>query len=95
MANQFDIAPIRVFDKHIAAQDYNQVRLAIRRLGTPIQFELTKHRGLEVILYDTAWHCMDFTQFHQPILVWQDFASKGRDDLQQPVYCKLYIYHLH
>ena len=88
-----DVPPLRVMPKEIPAACYNRARLAMIRLGKPLRVGLTRHRGLAVVLSDTAWHCVDSLAEDQLIMVWREFASAGRDDLTEPVACELSLYH--
>lgn len=88
-----DPPPLRVMPKTLPATCYNRVRLALIRLGKPLRFGLPGHRGLEMVLTDEAWCCVDSLAEDQLILVWRAFASRGRDDLTQPVACELHLYH--
>jgi len=86
-------SPLRVLPKRIPAACYNRVRLALIRLGKPLRIGLTHHRGLEMVLDDTAWWCVDSLAEDQLIMVWRGFASAGRDDLTEPVACEQLLYH--
>jgi hypothetical protein len=88
-----DPQPLRVMPKTIPATCYNRVRLALIRLGKPLRIGLPRHRGLEIILADEAWRCVDSLSEDQLILAWRTFASGGRDDLTEPVACDLFLYH--
>lgn len=88
-------APIalRTMPKTVEASVYNHVRLALRRLGAPLRVVVPGHRGLEIILDNHRWLCIDANAEDQPVMAWTDFASHGRDDLQAPVTCTLELYH--
>ena len=86
-------SPLRVMPKRIPAACYNRVRLALIRLGTPLRIDLTHHRGLEMVLDDAAWWCVDSLAEDQLIMAWRTFARSGRDNLTEPVACELYLYH--
>jgi hypothetical protein len=88
-----DPQPLRVMPKAIPATCYNRVRLALIRLGKPLRFGLPRHRGLEMVLTDEAWCCVDSLSEDQLILAWRAFASGGRDNLTEPVACELFLYH--
>lgn len=88
-----DPQPLRVMPKQIPAACYNRVRLALIRLGKPLRIALPRHRGLEMVLADEAWCCVDSLAEDQLILVWRSFSSDGRDDLTEPVACELFLYH--
>ena len=81
--------------KVIEADDYNRVRLALRRLGNPLHFELTPMKCLDIILTDQYWLCFDTCMVDRPILAWTDFLSTGRSALHTPVSCTLRLYHMH
>jgi hypothetical protein len=91
-ARRIDPQPLRVMPKAIPAACYNRVRLALIRLGKPLRIELTRHRGLEMVLDDAAWICVDGLAEDQLILAWRAFAG-GRDNLAEPVACELFLYH--
>lgn len=85
--------PLRIFSKQIEAACYNRVRLALLRLGSPLRVALTRHRGLEVILHDDIWLCVDSLAQEQPVLAWREFQIHARDNLYQPIACELWLYH--
>ena len=72
---------------------YNQVRLALRRLGNPLRIKLVRHRGLTMILTDECWTCVDSLS-DLTIMEWVAFAGH-RSGLHDPVNCRLRLYHLH
>lgn len=84
---------LRTMPKRIEAPVYNHVRLALRRLGSPLRVAVPGHRGLEVVLESRVWMCVDANAGDQPVMAWLDFASRGRDSLQSPVSCTLELYH--
>lgn len=90
------LAPLRVMPKSIEACCYNHVRLALHRLGNPLRVALPEHRGLEIILDDHLWLCVDTTSDDQPIMAWLDFdTSRHNEALYESVPCQLYLYHTH
>lgn len=88
-------SPLRVLSKTIKAADFNRVRLALRRLGRPLRVPLASHRGLEIILDDQTWLCVD--SFHNDLLIlaWRSFETTGRYGLHEDVRCELCFYHMH
>lgn len=88
-----ETAPWRIFPKQIEAAYYNRVRLALLRLTNPLRITLTQHRGLEVILHDDHWLCVDSFANDQPVLVWRDFQIHARENLYEPIACELHLYH--
>ena len=87
---------LRVMPKTIEAVCYNHVRLALIRLGNPLRVDLPDHRGLEIILYDHHWLCVDSIQDDQPIMAWLDFDTRNHNQaLHKHVPCQLRLYHMH
>lgn len=89
------LTPLRILPKTIDAACYNRVRLALRRIGKPLRFELPNHRGLEVILDDHRWLCVDTLHESRPVLAWMDFQTDNRSALHEPVHCRVHLYHMH
>ncbi len=81
--------------KVIEAEDYNRVRLALRRIGNPLHFKLTSMKCLDIILTDQYWLCIDTCMGDQPILAWTDFKPTDRSAIHTPVSCMLRLYHAH
>jgi hypothetical protein len=92
-ARRTDPPPLRVMPKQIPAACYNRARLALIRIGKPLRIGLTRHRGLEMVLDDAAWTCVDSLAEDQLILAWRAFAGGGRGSLTEPVACELFLYH--
>jgi len=85
--------PLRTMPKTIEAPVYNHVRIALRRLGSPLRVEVPGHRGLEIILESRVWMCVDANADDQAVMAWLHFDNRDRDDLQAPVGCTLELYH--
>jgi hypothetical protein len=95
MTEEFDLPPLRILPKNIEASTFNSVRLALKRGANPLRMSLVGHRGLDVVLHDDRWWCVDTVHGDVPILVWRDFAAQRRAALHRPIECRLYLYHLH
>lgn len=78
----------------IDAPCYNRIRLALCRLGNPFRLRLTSLRGMDIILTNDAWICVDNTLYDLPILAWTEFNDAGRTALHIPVRCMLHLYHI-
>ena len=87
--------PLRILPKVIEASCFNHVRLALNRFGKPLRFPLPGHRGLEMILDDHLWLCVDSVQGDMPVLAFNAFNTTERDGLHQAVRCELRLYHIH
>lgn len=85
--------PLRIFPKKIEAACYNRARLALLRLGDPLRVTLQKHRGLDVILSNVNWLCVDSFAEDQVILAWCDFKIHARSNLHRPVAANLWLFH--
>lgn len=79
--------------KSIEAPIYNHARLALRRFGSPLRVAVPGHRGLEIILEDHMWLCVDTIADDQPVMAWLEFGSHHRDNLHEPICCTLELYH--
>jgi hypothetical protein len=90
-----DLKPLRVLPKTIDAHCYNLARLALRRLPRPVRVALDGLRGLEILVEDKYWLCVDSNAEDRPILAWTDFETKDRSSLHEPVRCQLYLLHHH
>ena len=88
-----DIKTSHTLHKVVPAEDYNRVRLALKRIHNPLQFELISMRCLEVVLNDKYWLCFDCCVDSQPIMAWTNFEVSGRSSLNAPVECELRLYH--
>jgi hypothetical protein len=90
-----DLKPIRILPKTIDASCYNLARLALRRLPAPVRVDLEGLRGLEVIVEDEYWLCVDSNNEDRPVLAWTEFQTGDRHALHEPVKCSLYLLHYH
>ncbi|MGB7932444.1 MAG: hypothetical protein WCH04_09495 [Gammaproteobacteria bacterium] len=90
-----EFPPLRSLPKRLEAAYYNRVRLALSRLGCPLRVALPQHRGLEAILDNDVWVCVDTMRDDLPVLAWRAFGTRGRTSLHEPVDCRLDLYHWH
>lgn len=90
-----EIVPLRVLPRTIGATDFNRARLALRWLGRPLRVTLPEHRGLDVILDNQTWSCVDSCHEDRLILAWRSFAMAERQGLHESVRCELCFYHMH
>jgi hypothetical protein len=74
---------------------FNQARLGLLRLDNPLRLRLSGLRGMDIILDNTAWVCVDRTMYDLPVLAWTDFETIKRNGLHEPVPCQLHFYHIH
>ena len=93
MRDRLTHVALRTMPKSIEASIYNHVRLALRRLGSPLRVAVPGHRGLEIILDDHFWLCVDANADDQPVMAWRAIGTHRRDKLHEPVACTLELYH--
>ncbi|MFA9462597.1 hypothetical protein [Thiohalorhabdus methylotrophus] len=90
------LTPLRVLPKRIDADCYNRIRVRLlRSRRLPIRVTIPDHRGLEMILTHRAWLCLDAYRDDLPIISWSEFETKARTGLDEPVMCRLCLYHIH
>ena len=90
-----DIPIIKSVPSYVGATHFNRVRLSQLRLDESLRLELFSLRGLDIVIDDDAWVCIDRTLGDLPVLAWTDFDKNNRNGLHQPVPCKLRFYHNH
>jgi len=78
----------------ISPEHYNLVRIALKRLGSPLRLELPRLRTLSLDLDPETWIIIDTSLNNVPVMAWLDFQPSG-DALHQPVPCRLNLYHAH
>lgn len=79
----------------IRVQDYNLVKIALKRLGSPIRIEIPNLRSLDFILEDELWVIVDRSLNDVPVIAWLDFQDKGRNSLHKDILCERRTYHTH
>ena len=82
-------------DDVIAAHFYNHARLALKRLGNPLRLSLEGLSGLELVIEEGAWICIDRTLNDMPVMAWMGFGRSDRLALHSAVHCELRFYHCH
>ncbi len=96
MKSRIEDAPkLRTISTEIEGSRFNQVRLGLIRLGNPIRMKLPGLRGMDVIIDNRAWVCVDRTLYDLPVLAWTDFKSNQRSGINDPVRSQLHYYHIH
>ena len=83
-----DIPIIKSVPSYVGATHFNRVRLSQIRLDNSLRLELFSLRGLDIVIDDDAWVCIDRTLGDLPVLAWTDFDKDSRKGLHQPVSCK-------
>jgi len=79
----------------LRSQDYNIVKIALKRISNPLRFEIPKLRTLDFILEDDLWVIVDRSLNDIPIMAWNDFKNHARTNLHEDIHCLKRIYHTH
>ncbi len=93
MRSRLDHLP--VFESRTAtirAEDYNLVKIALKRLGSPLRFEIPNLHTLDFIFENDAWIIVDRRLDDIPIIAWLNFDIKNRAGLHEPVECECRTY---
>jgi len=88
-----DLPILKALPLRMEAVHYNNVFLALHRLGDPLRLMLPGVRSYEVHLSREAWVCFDRTSDNHPLLAWTGFRANMRCGLYEPVPCRLLLYH--
>lgn len=78
---------------YVKAPLFNQIRLTRLRTGSPVRCALPSLSGLDVILTDDAWACVDRTINDIPVVAWTDFKTHDRSTLHEPIQVEQRIHH--
>lgn len=78
----------------VTARVYNQIRLAVSRLHSPVRMALPGLKNLDVILQDDAWIIVDRNLHDVPVIAWTGFDTKQRDNLHRPLLCQIRLFHV-
>lgn len=90
-----DVPKLKTDPSSIEGAYFNQARLALLRLENPLRLKLPGLRGMDIIIDDQAWVCVDRTLYDLPVLAWTDFDYSERSGLYDAVSCMLHYYHIH
>lgn len=90
-----DVPVIKVKPALVGSDVYNTVRLALIRLEKPHRLSLPGLRGMDMVLNDDVWVCVDRTLYDLPVIAWTLFEKNTRDALHRPIGCQVNYYHIH
>jgi len=94
MYSRHDDVPVYAHrDGKLDANYYNHVQLALNRLGNEIRLQIPKLKHLDLILQKDAWIIVDRVLNDVPVVAWTDFETDNRDNLHEPILCKVKHYH--
>ncbi|MHB1565661.1 MAG: hypothetical protein ACYCXG_02905 [Acidiferrobacter sp.] len=86
------VVPIRTVDKQIDARCYNRARLAMARLGEPLEIVIAALR-VRMTLESRVWVARSLVN-DTLLMAWAEFDHR-RCALHEPVSCHLHLYHFH
>ena len=87
---------VPVFEHRTAQLDahyYNDVQVALNRLGETIRFPIPKLKHLDLILEKEAWIIVDRAFNDVPVAAWTDFQVQHRNSLHEPIDCQIRLFH--
>lgn len=94
MYNRLQDIPVYEFrEGAVDARYFNRVQVALHRLGESIRFPIPKLKHLDLILEPQAWIIVDRVLNDIPVAAWTEFKTEHRDNLHQPVPCRIQLYH--
>lgn len=77
------------------AKRYARARQALRHTADPLRMALQGLRGLDVIIEEQVWLCVDRTLDDLPVIAWLEFEPEPGRGLLDPVPCRVQFYHFH
>jgi hypothetical protein len=96
MNSTFNGIPVlKAIPTYIEAAYYNRVRIALNRVNNPLRLALSNLQGLDIVLQDDIWLCVDRSMNDLPILAWTDFNTRSRNSILESVPCQLRFFHSH
>ncbi|HEY5604700.1 MAG TPA: hypothetical protein VIM41_16480 [Gammaproteobacteria bacterium] len=89
-----DIPVLELRDSAISALHFNLVQRALKRTNNALRYPLPKLKHLDLIMEKGAWIIVDRVLNDIAVAAWTDFAAEHRQNLHQPIPCKLRLYHI-
>ncbi|WP_455221238.1 hypothetical protein [Kaarinaea lacus] len=88
-----DIPILELRDSSIDALHFNHVQVALKRINESLRYPIPKMKHLDLILEKEAWIIVDRVLNDIAVAAWTDFSVEHRENLHQPIPCKLRLYH--
>ncbi|MDZ7661906.1 hypothetical protein [Thiohalophilus sp.] len=96
MYRRLDDVPVFEYrDGELPAIYYNDVQVALKRLGEDLRFAIPRLKHLDLILQKDAWIIVDRVLNDVPVVAWTDFQTAHRSSLHEPIPCRIRLYHMH
>ena len=94
MSDRLDNIPVYEYKKgQIEGHYYNQVQIALKRLGNQIRLNIPGLKHLDLVIDENAWIIIDKVHAEVPIAAWTDFDSGHRNSLNEAIPCTIKTYH--
>lgn len=90
-----DVPVLKARSTSVDAAHFNTIRLGLLRLGAPLRYQLEGLRGLDILMDDQLWLCVDRTMDDLPVLAWKDFELASRASLDEAIPCTMLYFHAH
>ncbi|MCI0505806.1 MAG: hypothetical protein L0Z73_06805 [Gammaproteobacteria bacterium] len=88
-----DIPVLELRNSAVSALHFNHVQLALKRISNPLRYSIPRLKHLDLILEKEAWIIVDRVLNDIAVAAWTDFAAGHRENLHQPIPCKLRLFH--
>ena len=88
-----EVPPLSVRDAKVDANAYSHVLVALKQLGKQVRFRIPRLKHLDLILQKDAWVVVDRALYDYPIITWTDFELQGRENVTDPIQCKIRYFH--
>lgn len=90
-----DVPAMATARMSMPAQRYARARRAIRHAHGSLRTALRGLRGLDLIVEEQLWLCVDRTLEDLPVIAWLDFHPEPGRGLHDPIPCRVQLYHFH
>lgn len=90
-----DVPPMASARMAMPAVRVARARRAVTEAGGPLRAEIVGLRGLDAVVEEHVWLCVDRTLDDLPVVAWLEFAPLSRQALHEPVPCRVQFYHFH
>ena len=88
-----EIQPLQSTSSNVNAVYYNHVQTALKRINNSLRYHIPTLKHLDLILHEDAWIVVDTVLNDMPILAWTNFEIEHRQNLHEPIKCKIKFFH--
>lgn len=90
-----DVPAMATARMNMPAHRYARANRAVRHARGPLRTALRGLRGLDLIVEEALWLCVDRTLDDLPVIAWLDFQPEPGRGLHDPIPCRVQLYHFH